>query len=228
MNALYNHGIKQTQLITKDLAAFEKQLSTAPLSLQGSIGSSLTSFKKTIREYRDLVRQNSQDETNTKHETRLNRFEGDLEGFQKKFDILKKQRETMMAETSRQELMGRRHTAQGLVSENPYDPSRQQSQTQQQLSYLEGLDKERGSLQRGTQQLDHILDMGLQALQDLVDQNDTLHSMQIKFEHGLEVLGVSRGTIRSIERRARQDKWLFWGSFFLLVVFFWYVSRRFG
>lgn len=228
MNALYNHGIKQTQLITKDLTAFEKQLSTAPLSLQGSIGTSLTSFKKTVREYRDLVRQNSQDETNTKHETRLNRFEGELEGFQRKFDSLKKQRETLMAETSRQELMGRRHTGQGLISENPYDPSRHQAQTQEQLSYLEGLDKERGSLQRGTQQLDHILDMGLQALQDLVDQNDTLRSMQIKFEHGLEVLGVSRGTIRSIERRARQDKWLFWGSFLLLILFFWYVSRVFG
>lgn len=56
MNSLYNHGLKQTQTITKDLAQFEKNLSTSPLSLQGAITTSITAFKKTIKEYSDLLR----------------------------------------------------------------------------------------------------------------------------------------------------------------------------
>ena len=55
MNSIYNHGVKQTHTITKDLAEFEKNLSTSPLSLQGAITTSLTAFKKTIKEYNDLL-----------------------------------------------------------------------------------------------------------------------------------------------------------------------------
>ena len=104
MNSLYNHGIKQTQLITKDLSSFEKSLSTSPLSLQGSITTSLTAFKKTIREYNDLVAQNKKDESNAKHEARLAKFNQDLQDFTSKFDSLKKQRDQALQETNKQEL----------------------------------------------------------------------------------------------------------------------------
>lgn len=230
MNSLYNHGVKQTQLITKDLSVFEKSVSTSPLSLQGSLSTSLTSFKKTIKEYNDLIKQNSKDNNITKHETRLEKFQQDYDGFQRKFEDLKLQRESTVQEANRQELMGRR-TAHHQ-SENPYDQSESSGNTngvqeQQRLSYLEGLYKEKTSLQRSAQQLDQILEMGQLAFDDIVDQNETLQRLGAKFELSLVTLGVSQGTIRTIERRAKQDKWIFWGGFLFMIFCFWWIIRVF-
>lgn len=227
MNSLYNHGIKQTQLITKDLSSFEKNLSTSPLSLQGSITTTLTAFKKTIKEYSDLVEQNKKDESNAKHEARLAKFNQDIQDFTSKFDSMKKQRDQALQETNKQELMGRRHTTQRLqYGENPYDSETPQQQ-QQQMSYQEGLYNERASLSRGTQQLDHILNMGQQAFEDIVEQNEILRKVQGKLEEGLVTLGVSQGTIRTIEKRAKQDKWLFWAAFVITIICFWYILKIF-
>lgn len=222
MNSLFNHGIKQTQMISKDLLSFEKNVSTSPLSLQGSITTSLTAFKKTIKEYNDLVQQNIKDEANAKHETRLAKFSQDLHDFHQKFDSLKQQRESLLQEADKQELMGRRtHTT---ASDNPFE----QEQIQAPLvSYQEGLYNEKMSLDRGSQQLDYILEMGQQAFDDIVTQNETLRKLQSKFEEGLITLGVSQGTIRSVEKRAKKDKWLFWGGLVVMMVAFWYIVKWF-
>lgn len=227
MNSLYNHGIKQTQLLTKDLATFEKNLSTSPLSLQGSITTTLNAFNKTIRDYEDLVNQNKHDESNSKHETRLNKFQEDLGNFNKKFNDLKLQRENIIQESNKQELMGRRNVHHS-TSGNPYNEEQQyeqQQQQQQQLSAQESLYNERQSLSRGTQQLDHILEMGQQTFEDIVEQNETLRKLATKFEEGLVTLGVSQGTIRTIERRAKQDKWLFWGGVIGMCLIFWLILK---
>ena len=70
--------------------------------------------------------------------------------------------------------------------------------------------------------------MGQRAFDDIVDQNETLRKLQGKFEEGLVVLGVSQGTIRTIERRAKQDRWLFWGCLIGMVVLFYYIIKWFG
>ncbi|RLV86722.1 Protein transport protein BOS1 [Meyerozyma sp. JA9] len=222
MNSLYNHGIKQTKLLSKELATFESNISTSPLSLQGSITTSLTAFRKTIKEYGDLVAQAPSDEHLTKHEARLEKFNKDLQEFTQKFDNLKLQRENLRHEANTQELMGRRHA--GNTSENPYEAA---ENVQSPMMYHEGLAKEHSSLQRGSQQLDQILEMGQQAFEDIVGQNETLQRVKAKFEDSLVTLGVSRGTIRTIEKRARQDKWIFWAGVVLLFVCFWYILKWF-
>lgn len=221
MNSLYNHGVKQTQILTRDLAAFEKNLSTSPMSLQGTIITSLTAFKKTIKEYNDLVKQNNSPEE--KHVLRLAKFQDDLTQFNSKFDSLRLQRETLLQAESHQELMGRRHTS----SDNPYDERANQQSAGPLLQYLEGLYKEKQSLSRGNQQLDMILEMGQNAFDGLVDQNETLRRVGQTFEQSLMTLGVSRGTIRRVERRARQDKWIFWGAVVLMFVMCYYIVRWF-
>lgn len=229
MNSLYNHGLKQTQTITKDLAQFEKNLSTSPLSLQGAITTSITAFKKTIKEYTDLLDKNPTDSSFSKHEGRINKFNQELESFTSKFDALKKQREISVQEADRQELLGRRHinSAVSQPSDNPYDPNQQQQQQQQTISQREGLYNENQTLARGTEQLDRILEMGQQAFEDIVEQNETLRKVQAKFEEGLITLGVSQGTIRSVERRAKQDKLLFWFCVVMMLVVFYYILKFF-
>lgn len=222
MNSLYNHGLKQSLLISKDLSEFEKNVSTSPLSLQGSITTSLNAFKKTINDYGNLVKQNPESD-NTKHNSRLVKFKEELDGYSNKFESLKRQRENLLQEANKQELIGRRPN-QPSTSENPYDAPLPQSQY---LERLEVLYKEKSALARGSQQLDQILEMGQQAFDDIVEQNVTLNRLRNKFEESLSTLGVSQGTIRAIEKRARQDKWLFWGAFFFTIFCFWYILRRF-
>lgn len=230
MNALYNHGVRQTHHLTRDLASLEKNLLTSPMSLQGSIITSLTAFKKTIKEYNDMIQQSGGGDD--KHRTRLEKFNGELNQFQLKFDSLRQQRESILQENNQQELMGRRHVAGG--SENPYDSGSQgygygQNQQQQtsNMSYLEGLYKEKQSLSRRSQQLDQILEMGQNAFEDLVEQNETLKKLGSKFSLSLVTLGVSQGTIRTIEKRARQDKWLFWGGVIIFFVLCYFLVRWF-
>ena len=131
MNSIYNHGLKQTQTITKDLTQFEKNLSTSPLSLQGAITTSLTAFRKTIKEYSDLLEKNVNDTSYTKHENRLNKFNQDLNEFTLKFDTLKKQRDIQVQEANKQELLGRRHISTAATaalgstsSDNPISSSK--------------------------------------------------------------------------------------------------------
>lgn len=226
MNALYNHGVRQTHQLTRDLATFEKNLLTSPMSLQGTIITSLTAFKKTIKEYNDLIQLSGS--TNEKSLSRLEKFNSELNQFQTKFDNLRQQRESILRENNELELMGRRNVGR---SENPYDQGPQgygydQSQ-QQTLSQREGLYKEHQSLSRGSQQLDQILEMGQSALEDLVEQNETLKKLGAKFSESLITLGVSQGTIRTIEKRAKQDKWLFWGGVIILFVGFIFLIRYF-
>lgn len=221
MNALYNHGVKQTHTLQRELASFEKNLSTSPMSLQGSITTTLTAFKKTVREYNDLVLQSSLSEE--KHHARLEKFNKELTEYQSKFDTLKRQREEHLQANNQQELMGRRHT----TGDNPYGSEHAARQAPSNLSYQEGLFKEKQSLSRGSQQLDQILEMGQSAFEDLVEQNETLKKIGSTFLQSLLTLGVSQGTIRTIERRARQDKWLFWGAVILLFVMFYYMIKWF-
>ncbi|KAF6070369.1 Snare region anchored in the vesicle membrane C-terminus family protein [Candida albicans] len=217
MNSIYNHGLKQTQTITKDLTQFEKNLSTSPLSLQGAITTSLTAFRKTIKEYSDLLEKNVNDTSYTKHENRLNKFNQDLNEFTSKFDTLKKQRDIQVQEANKQELLGRRHistTATAALGSTSSDNP-------------EGLYHEKNSLERGSEQLDRILEMGQQAFEDIVEQNEILRKVQTKFEESLITLGVSQGTIRSVERRAKQDKWLFWFCVVVMLVVFYYIVKLF-
>jgi hypothetical protein len=58
-------------------------------------------------------------------------------------------------------------------------------------------------------QLDEFLDRGRTVLGDLGDQRDMLKGTQRRLYSVANTLGVSGETIRMVERRARQDKWVF-------------------
>lgn len=231
MNTLFNHGIKQTQLLNRDLAAFEANISGLPLLLQGTISTTLSAFNKTCAEYRLLLLQAQRPGAPqiagdfSKHEQRIAKFTQDSQEFAAKFDRLREQRETIVHESGRQELLGRRAHGSHASPENPYDADYAASLQRQSLLQREGLLEEKALLGRGAQQLDYILEMGSQALDDIVSQNQTLEKVKEKFELSLITLGVSRGTINRVNKRAREDKWLFYGGIIFMLVCFWYIVR---
>ncbi|KAF2723339.1 hypothetical protein K431DRAFT_283143 [Polychaeton citri CBS 116435] len=76
--------------------------------------------------------------------------------------------------------------------------------------------------------LDEYLERGRAVLGDLGDQREMLKGTQKKLYSVGNTLGISGDTIRMVERRAKQDKWIFWGCVAVFIVFVYFVLRWLG
>ncbi|KAJ5094970.1 hypothetical protein N7532_007261 [Penicillium argentinense] len=137
--------------------------------------------------------------------------------------------------SNRSELFGRRphHAA---TPENPYA---QPSQSHSTSSYgSSGLSfgagpgdhnreahalREQSFFASTHTQLDEFLDRGRAVLTDLGEQREILKGTQRRLYSVANTLGVSGDTIRMVERRAKQDKWIFWGGVVVFFLFCWLV-----
>lgn len=72
-------------------------------------------------------------------------------------------------------------------------------------------------------QLDEFLDRGRAVLGDLGQQREMLKGTQRKLYSVANTLGISGDTIRMVERRAKQDKWIFYGGVVIFFAFCWLV-----
>ncbi|KAI1109840.1 V-snare-domain-containing protein [Nemania sp. NC0429] len=71
--------------------------------------------------------------------------------------------------------------------------------------------------------LDEYIARGQAVLGDLGAQRDVLKNTQRRLYSVANTLGVSGDTIRLIERRAKQDKWIFWAGVVVFFGFCWLV-----
>ena len=71
--------------------------------------------------------------------------------------------------------------------------------------------------------LDEYLERGRAVLGDLGDQREMLKGTQKKLYSVANTLGISGDTIRMVERRAKQDKWIFWAGVIIFFGFCWLV-----
>lgn len=74
-----------------------------------------------------------------------------------------------------------------------------------------------------SEQLDEFLDRGRAVLGDLGQQREVLKGTQRRLYTVANTLGISGDTIRMVERRAKQDKWIFWGGVVVFFLFCWLV-----
>ena len=72
--------------------------------------------------------------------------------------------------------------------------------------------REQTFFQQTNTHLDEFLDRGRAVLGDLGQQREMLKGTQRKLYSVANTLGVSGDTIRMVERRAKEDKWIFWGG----------------
>lgn len=183
-------------------------------------------------DYENLSRNELNQEKKDKAAERLKNFRADLTSYRTQFDELKKEREATITVNSRNELLGRRphHAA---TPENPYAQTTSSStfapahkNTSDGLSFGAGQQyssreehalKEQNFFASANSQLDEFLDRGRAVLGDLGQQRDILKGTQRKLYSAANTLGVSGDTIRMVERRAKQDKWIFWAG---VIVFF--------
>lgn len=231
-NVLFNSALKQSTAVRRDLEAFAEAPATASPALQGQISTTLTSLSRTLEDYQNLARNELNEEKKEKATERLKNFRADLSSYRTQFDQLKKEREAAVAVNNRSELLGRRphHAA---TPENPYAHASSQSafapahrNTQDGLSFGAGPNnftreehalREQNFFSAANSQLDEFLDRGRAVLGDLGQQRELLKGTQRRLYSVANTLGVSGDTIRMVERRAMQDKWIFWGG---VIVFF--------
>ncbi|EXJ89693.1 isopenicillin-N N-acyltransferase [Capronia epimyces CBS 606.96] len=226
-NVLFNSALKQSTAVRRDLETFAQAPATASSALQGQISTTLTSLSRTLDDYQNLSRNELNQEKKEKAIERLKNFRADLASYRTQFEQLKKEREGAVAANNRNELLGRRphHTA---TPENPYAHAVGQSafapahgNSQEGLSFGAGPNtyareehalREQNFFSTANAQLDEFLDRGRAVLGDLGQQRDLLKGTQRRLYSVANTLGVSGDTIRMVERRAMQDKWIFWGG----------------
>jgi Golgi SNAP receptor complex protein 2 len=80
-------------------------------------------------------------------------------------------------------------------------------------------------MSRTNEQLDGFLERGKAVLEDLGQQREILKGTQRRLYSVANTLGVSGDTIRMVERRAKQDKWIFWACVVVFFVFCYLVIR---
>lgn len=173
--------------------------------------------------------------------TRVKKFREDLSGFRNKIDALKKAREDAQHQTNRAELLGRRPYNADATPENPYAnaPTTTTSSTFGQRhtsaaappmnmgSADEAREahafREQNFFNNTNQALDDYIARGQAVLGDLGQQREMLKNTQKRLYSVGNTLGISGETIRMVERRARQDKWIFWAGVIIFFGFCWLV-----
>lgn len=83
--------------------------------------------------------------------------------------------------------------------------------------------REQSFLSQTSNTLDEYLERGRAVLGDLGQQREVLKGTQKRLYTVGTTLGISGDTIRMVERRAKQDKWVFYGGVIVFVVFCWLV-----
>lgn len=207
---------------------FASSPETAPLSLQGQISATLTTFTRTIQDYSNAAQNEIIQERKERAQTRIENFKSELEQARQQFQRLKQEREEGLHNTNRQELLGRRHPPGGgneMASENPYSKP---GNVYSDMPRADGLSRERDVLGRAGEQLDEFIERGRAVLGDLGDQNELLKRTQKSLLSAANTLGISNETIRLVGRRAREDKWMFYGGILFMIVCFYYILKWFG
>lgn len=242
MNVQFNTALKQSTQIKKELAALASTGGPPTPAALGSLSASLTSFSRTLDEYHALAKQELVVAKQEKAYERLKNFRTELSEFREQVAALKAEREDAQHLQSRAELLGRRPYATS-TPENPYanvgGPERvggevptnrygsggaiggQLSMGSADYTREAHALREQNFLSSTNQALDDYIARGQAVLGDLGAQRDMLKNTQKRLYSVANTLGVSGDTIRMIERRAKQDKWIFFAGVIVFFGFCW-------
>ncbi|KAI9757440.1 MAG: hypothetical protein M4579_003456 [Chaenotheca gracillima] len=238
MNSLFNSALKQSAAVRKDLDSFADAPPGASPALQGQISASLTSFSRTVDDYDGMSKRELIPAKQEKAYERVKGFRAELTQYRQQFERVKKDREDSQVASNRTELLGRRphHAA---TPENPYaesslaaqnspfrpaNPSAFGASPADHGRETHAL-REQSFFSQTNTQLDEFMDRGRAVLGDLGQQREMLKGTQRRLYSVANTLGISGDTIRMVERRAKQDKWIFWAAVVVFFVFCYLVLR---
>ncbi|UNI15915.1 protein transport protein bos1 [Purpureocillium takamizusanense] len=238
MNVQYNSALRQSKAIRSELSSLNDKSAPTPAEI-GNVSASLASFTKTLDEYNHLARQEIVVKKQEEAFERVKRFRDDLSDFRAQIDGLKKAREDAQHQNNRTELLGRR--PYNATPENPYANATTTTTNSafQPRSNAYGSGhlttgsademreahalREQNFFANTHSALDDYIARGQAVLGDLGDQREMLKNTQKRLYSVANTLGVSGDTIRMVERRAREDKWIFFAGAIIFFLFCWLV-----
>lgn len=250
-NVSYNAALRQSKAIRAELTTLSGKQTATPGEI-GNVSASLATFSKTLDEYNALARQEIVPKKQEEAQGRVRRFREDLSAFRSEVDALKRARDELQHQANRSDLLGQHqrrpyNAAAETAPENPYaNISSQQQQAsafqpryaqqqQQGLGLGAGDDareahalREQNFFSSTNQALDEYIARGQAVLGDLGQQREMLKSTQKRLYSVANTLGVSSDTIRMVERRAREDKWIFAAGVVIFILFCWLVLHYLG
>ncbi|CAG9940149.1 unnamed protein product [Clonostachys rosea f. rosea IK726] len=233
MNVAYNTALRQSKAIRAELTNLSSKQAPSPAEI-GNVSASLATFTKSIDEYNALARQEIVPKKQEEAIERVRKFREDLSSFRSDIDVLKKTRDDALHQANRSELLGNRRPYQASSTpENPYahQPQTPRSPGQQQYLSTGSGDvtreshalREQNFFATTNSALDDYIARGQAVLSDLGHQREVLKGTQKRLYSVANTLGVSGDTIRMVERRAREDKWIFLGGVIIFFLFCWLV-----
>ncbi|KPM38025.1 hypothetical protein AK830_g8517 [Neonectria ditissima] len=237
MNISYNSALRQSKSLRSELASLNSKPQASPADI-GNVSASISSFTKTLDEYQSIARQEIVPKKQEEAFERVKRFREDLSDFRSQLDSLRKTRDDAQHQSNRTELLGRR--PYNATPENPYANTttttthstfqpRHQSQHQPMTTGSGDNAREDHAFREQTffsetnQALDDYIARGQAVLGDLGQQKEMLKSTQKRLYSVANTLGISGDTIRMVERRAREDKWIFFAGVIVFFFFCWLV-----
>ncbi|TQS36025.1 hypothetical protein Golomagni_03535 [Golovinomyces magnicellulatus] len=245
MNALFNTALKQSTCIKRDLLSPSSGQQLSP-SFLGQVSASLTAFSRTLDSFSELAKLELNPSKKEKAEERLKNFRAELASYREELKELKLQNEDYQSSINRTELLGRRpHNNSTPLSDNPYsntsisaaisnDSPWAPSGSGGSLNLGSGeyareahALREQNFMAQTNNALDEYLIRGQAVLGDLSQQREMLKGTQKRLYNVANTLGVSGETIRMIERRTKQDKWIFFTGLIVFFGFCWAVLHFF-
>ncbi|KAM5354149.1 hypothetical protein ACJ41O_000799 [Fusarium nematophilum] len=240
MNISYNSALRQSKSLRAELSNLNTKPQASPAEI-GNVSASIASFTKTLDEYQSLARQEIVPKKQEEAFERVKRFREDLSDFRSQVDSLKKTRDDAQHQANRTELLGRR--PYNATPENPYanvttttthsafqprHPSNAggggalTTGSPDEMREAHAF-REQNFFANTNQALDDYIARGQAVLGDLGQQREMLKSTQKRLYSVGNTLGVSGDTIRMVERRAREDKWIFFAGVIIFFLFCWLV-----
>lgn len=251
MNSLYNSGVRQTAALQADLEKLRSGEHSA--SLLGQISASLSAFQRTIDDYDSMAKREMIKAKQEKAQMRVQKFRTDYSDIKTQFQQLKAQLDNEQAANQRSELLAtssssinplspgleqrRRWAGPGPpggrppspISESPFRGPTPVPAAYPNAQFRENhaLD-EHSFLQNTEARIDEFIAQGQEVLNNLVDQRNVLKGTQRRLLDAANTLGVSREVIGWVERRSRQDKFIFFGGAAFTFFCFYLILKYFG
>lgn len=242
--------MRQSRSIRADLEALTnraaQQSKPATPGELGNVSASLSSFNKALDEYASLAKQEIVPKKQEEAQERVKKFRGDLSEFREGVERLRKDREEEVARTERAELFSGAGAAgrRGGYSSTPENPYANATSTTTHSTFQPraghasshntalgsgDVDRESHALREQNffsstnSALDDYIARGQAVLGDLGQQREMMKNTQRRLYGVANTLGVSGDTIRMVERRAREDKWIFVAGVLVFFGFCWLV-----
>lgn len=241
MNALFNTALKQSASLKHDLELPQSGQQLTP-SFLGQVSASLTAFSRTIESFSNLVSSELNPSKKEKAEERLKNFRAELVSFREELKELKLQNEEVQSNINRAELLSRRpHNYSSTISDNPYSNISISANTKDDSQWAPKAHggplsmgsgdyvrethalREQNFMAETNSTLDDYLARGQAVLGDLNQQREMLKGTQKRLYSVANTLGISGEAIRMIERRTKQDKWMFYACAIIFFGFCWAV-----